>query len=118
VKPHELDIVSLLAGLVFLVLGGVGLLQGAGVVDSGAPWAVIGAIAAVGVTGVVISLRRLAPARAPVPVTPPGEPPPSTLVDRWPEPEDGLDVEAEDVGPAEPVAGEPEPEDGVDEPVD
>lgn len=59
-KPHELDVVSLLAGLVFLVLGGVGLLQGAGVIGSGAPWAVIGAVAAVGVTGLVVSLRRLA----------------------------------------------------------
>ena len=61
-KPHELDVVSLLAGLVFLVLGGVGLLQGAGVIDSGTPWALIGAIAAIGITGVVVSLRRLAAA--------------------------------------------------------
>jgi hypothetical protein len=60
VKPHELDVVSLLAGLVFLVLGGVGLLQAAGVVDSGAPWAVIGAVGAIGLAGIVVSVRRLA----------------------------------------------------------
>lgn len=79
---HELDVVSLLAGMVFLTLGGVGLLQGAGVVDSGAPWAVIGAVAAVGLTGIVVSLRRLVPSS--------GEPVAETvpvLADEPPEPE-------------------------------
>jgi hypothetical protein len=72
VKPHDLDAVSLLAGTVFLVIGGVGLLQGAGVVGSGAPWAVIAAIAAVGLTATVVSLRGLV--RTP-PAASPGWPP-------------------------------------------
>jgi hypothetical protein len=70
VRPHELDVVSLLAGLVFLVLGGVGVLQGADVIESGAAWAVIGAVAAVGLTGLVVSVRRLAAASSPAPLEP------------------------------------------------
>jgi hypothetical protein len=73
VRPHDLDVVSLLAGLVFLVLGAVGVLQGAEVIDSGTPWALIGAIAAVGLTGVVVSLRRLT--SAPTDGPPTGETP-------------------------------------------
>jgi amino acid transporter len=71
VNRHELDVFSLLAGVVFLVLGGVGLLQGAGVVGSGAPWAVIGAVAAVGLAGIVVSLRRLATSDRAEPVAEP-----------------------------------------------
>lgn len=58
-KSHDLDVVSLLAGLVFLVLGAVGLLHAAGVVDGGAAWALIGAIAALGLGGLIVSGRRL-----------------------------------------------------------
>ena len=87
-KPHELDVVSLLAGLVFLALGGVGLLQGAGVVDSGAPWAVIGAVAAVGLTGIVVSVRRLAASDPAAPIEPAESFEPAGLVDDEPEPVD------------------------------
>ena len=103
-KPHELDVVSLLAGLVFLALGGVGLLQGAGVVDSGAPWAVIGAVAAVGLTGIVVSVRRLAASDPAAPI----EPAESFEPAKPAEP-------AESFEPAGLVDDEPEP---VDEPVD
>jgi hypothetical protein len=59
VQRHDLDILSLLAGLVFLVLGGVGLLRATGVLDSGTPWAVIGVVAVIGTAGVVVSATRM-----------------------------------------------------------
>jgi hypothetical protein len=72
VRPHDLDIVSLLVGLVFVTLGGTGLLQSAGVIGTGLSWPLIGAVAAVGLTGLVVSTRRMvgssvAPAPAPAP---------------------------------------------------
>jgi hypothetical protein len=93
VERHELDVVSLLAGLVFLAIGAVGLLQGAGVVENGAPWAVIGAIAAVGVTGIVVSTRRLVAADGP-----------AAEAAEQAEP---LDEPEEPVAPAEPPEEEP-----------
>jgi hypothetical protein len=74
VRPHDLDIVSLLVGLVFVTLGGTGLLQSAGVIGTGLSWPLIGAVAAVGLTGLVVSTRRMvgssvAPAPAPAPAT-------------------------------------------------
>jgi hypothetical protein len=83
VKPHDLDAVSLLAGTVFLVIGGVGLLQAAGAVGSGAPWAVIAAIAAVGLTATIVSLRGLVRTPSAATATPAPAPPPG------PEDEDG-----------------------------
>ena len=88
-ERHELDVVSLLAGLVFLVLGGVGLLRAADVIESGAPWAVIGAVGAVGLVGVVVSLRRLAASDRAEPVS---EPTVETTVET-PEEEVVLDLE-------------------------
>jgi hypothetical protein len=59
VRAHDLDVVSLLTGLVFVTLGGIGLLQGADVIGTGLSWPLIGAVAAVGVTGMVVSIGRL-----------------------------------------------------------
>jgi hypothetical protein len=59
VRRHDLDVVSLLAGLVFVTLGGTGLLQSADVIGTGLAWPLIGAVAAVGVTGLVVTLGRL-----------------------------------------------------------
>jgi hypothetical protein len=59
VRRHDLDVVSLLAGLVFATLGGIGLLQGADVIGTGLSWPLVGAVVAVGVTGLVVSLGRL-----------------------------------------------------------
>jgi hypothetical protein len=59
VRAHDLDVVSLLTGLVFATLGAIGLLQGADVIGTGLSWPLIGAVAAVGVTGLVVSIGRL-----------------------------------------------------------
>lgn len=58
-STHDLDPFALFGGLVLVVLGAVGLLHGAGVIDSGGSWAVIGVLAAVGLAGVALSLRGL-----------------------------------------------------------
>jgi hypothetical protein len=59
VSTHDLDRVALLGGLVFVVLGAVGLVQGVGWIDSGPSWAVIGVVAVLGLAGVALSVRGL-----------------------------------------------------------
>lgn len=54
---RKIDVLSLLLGLAFAVLGGVGLLQAAGVVDNGAAWAAIVLVAAVGTAGAALSIH-------------------------------------------------------------
>jgi hypothetical protein len=93
VNRHELDVVSLLAGLVFVVLGGVGVLQGADVVDSGGAWAVIGALGAVGATGIVVSVRRLAASDRAEPVSEPVAETTAETPEETPEEEVVLDLE-------------------------
>ena len=89
-RSHDLDVVSLLTGLVFVTLGGIGLLQGADVIGTGLSWPLSGAVAAVGVTGLVVSIGRMVGPSVP----------PTTATD--PEPDTEPDGDIDDLDDDEP----------------
>jgi len=60
VKNHELDLVSLVGGIVFLALGLVGLLRSSGRLDGGAVfWAAVAVVVGLGILGAARSLSAL-----------------------------------------------------------
>jgi hypothetical protein len=60
VSDHELDLVSLVGGIVFLALGVVGLLRVSGRIDDGAVfWAAVAVVAGLGILGAARSLTAL-----------------------------------------------------------
>lgn len=57
---HDLDLVSLVGGIVFLALGVVGLLRSSGWIDDGAVfWAAVAVVVGLGILGAARSLWAL-----------------------------------------------------------
>jgi hypothetical protein len=60
VTKHDLDLVSLVGGIVFLALGVVGLLRSSGRLDGGAVfWAAVAGLIGLGIVGAARSLWAL-----------------------------------------------------------
>ena len=59
-SEHELDLVSLVGGILFLALGVVGLLRSSGRLDGSAPfWAAVAVVVGLGIVGAARSVWAL-----------------------------------------------------------